>query len=94
MDLALLRKQLSKAERHLADCELAVRRQEKIIANLEKSGCSTRLALDLLRTYEDQREQCAAHRDRIKEAIERFQNLHEQTCHAVDRYTSVIVTRV
>jgi hypothetical protein len=76
MDLALLRKQLAKAERHLAECEMTVRRQEAIIQSLEESGCSTRLAFDLLNTYEEQRDQCANHRDRVRDAIERFQNLH------------------
>ena len=76
MDLALLRKQLAKAERHLAECELTIRHQEAIIASLEKAGCLTQLALDLLCTYEEQRDQCAVHRDRLKDAIERFQNLH------------------
>jgi len=76
MDLALLRKQLAKAERHLAECELTIRHQEAIVETLKKAGRPARLALDLLRTYEDQRDECAAHRERLKGAIERFQNLH------------------
>jgi hypothetical protein len=76
MDLALLRKQLANAERHLAECDVTVSRQQEIVESLEKSRCPTQLARDLLRTYEDQRDECAAHRDRLKDAIERFQNLH------------------
>lgn len=65
MDLRLIRAHLAHAERHVALSDKHIARQIEIIDGLERSECSTDLALDILATYRLLRASHVEHRDTI-----------------------------
>lgn len=70
MDLRLVHAHLAETERHIALGERHIARQIEIIAELERAGYPTWLAIDLLTTYRDLQQSHIAHRDHIRKALE------------------------
>ena len=57
---------LQQAERHVAEGEQHIARQRKLIAELERDGHDTTLALELLREFERTQASHIESRDRIR----------------------------
>jgi hypothetical protein len=71
MDRMMQLRHLVQAERHIALGERHIARQIEIIAELEQTGHSTQLAIDLLAIYRDLQLTHVAHRDHILKELER-----------------------
>jgi hypothetical protein len=71
MDREMHLRHLREAERHIAESEQHVADQEKRIVALDRAGCDTELARELLATFRVALASHIAHRDLITEEINR-----------------------
>ena len=69
MDRDLLQTSLAVAERHVADTEHEVARQQMIVAGLELRGHDTSRATQLLRRFEELLGKHIADRDRLRKEL-------------------------
>ena len=71
MDRALLAQFLAKAEEHIAKSQERVRRQQQLVADLDRDGHDTVLARQVLAQFEELLSLQLADRDRLAEELSR-----------------------
>ena len=67
----MLREHLAQAESHIAIGEEHLRKQRRIIAELEEHGHNTKMARELLKEFEDVQTMHVADKERVLKEIER-----------------------
>lgn len=70
MDRATLERHLVMAEGHVRSGAEHLAQQREIVAKLERDGRDTKIASDLLRTFEEMQDMHVADRDRIAAEID------------------------
>jgi hypothetical protein len=68
-DRSLITEQLRRADQHVADGERHITQQRQLIAKLEQDGHDTKMAIELLATFEQLQATHIAHRDRIRDEL-------------------------
>jgi len=65
----MLRERLAQAERHVAEGEVHISRQRRIVTELEGNGHDTGMATRLLRSFEESQAFHIEHRDRLRREL-------------------------
>jgi hypothetical protein len=71
MDRAILLEHLELAEEHIEIGSRNIARQEEIIEKLQAHGHDTRVARQMLKSFEDARALCLEERERIQAELDR-----------------------
>jgi hypothetical protein len=79
MKLAMLRRDLAKAEIHVRDGARHVAHQQAIVTELESHGHDTALARELLASLRNMQVTHQADRDRIAREIEDEESVHQRS---------------